>query len=238
DMWSGLVAGPLGWRHPWWTLLLVAAGLVALTARGHRQWAAMLGGVLVAATGAAALHGLPMADRGALYLVPVIVLLIVAGLAGLARAGAHVARRCRLRHAAVPAAAAVVLALAAAAGPPVGDGLAEVAHPGVRDYGREALSTVAQRRQPGDVVVAYHFSHKTIRWYAPRTGVAVAGLLRLVPGDSPDCHPERVDELLAGARRVWYVYGARWSRHPRDYQVRVAQKLMERGRVTEMYDYG
>src|SRR5690606_142929 len=95
----------------------------------------------------------------------------VAGLAGLARAGTHVARRFRLGHAAAPAAAAVVLALAVAAGPPVTDGLTEVAQPRVRDFGREALWTVAQRRQPGDVVVAYHFSHKTIRWYGPRMGV-------------------------------------------------------------------
>lgn len=238
EMWSGLVANPLGWNHPWWTLLLVAAGLVALTTGGRRRWAAILGGVLAAATGAAALHGLPMADRVALYLVPVILLLAVAGLAGLARACAHLARRCRLRHAAVPTAAAVALALTAAAGPPLGDGLAEVTHPRVRDFGREALWTVARRLQPGDVVVAYHFSHKTIRWYGPRTGVTAAGLLRLVPGESPDCRPERLEEVLAGARRVWYVYGARWSRHPGDYQVRVARAFMDRGRVAAMHDYG
>src|SRR5690606_20350434 len=142
DMWSGLVADPLGWRHPWWTLLLVAAGLVALAVRGRRQWAAVLGGVLVAATGAAALHGLPMAGRVALYLVPVTVLLAVAGLAGLGRAGTHLARRSRPRPAAAPAAAVVVLALTVAAGPPVREGIAEVTQPRVRDFGREALWNV------------------------------------------------------------------------------------------------
>jgi len=62
--------------------------------------------------------------------------------------------------------------------------------------------------------------------------------LRLVPDGSPDCHPERVDELLAGARRVWYVYGARLSSDPGDYQARVAHELGRRGQRVATHNYG
>jgi hypothetical protein len=239
QMWSALAEDPLGWRNPWWTLLLVAAGLVALAARGHWRWAAILGGVLAAATAAAAVRGLPMAGRVGLYLVPVIVLLMVAGLAGVVQAVRQLARRQRLARRVWPAAAAaVVVTLAAMAGPPLQDGLAEVQDPRVRDWGREALWTVAERRQPGDVVVVYHFSHKLVRWYGPSVGVAAAERLQLVSDDSSECHPERVDQLLAGARRVWYLYGARQSTVPGDYQARVARELGSRGRITETHDYG
>jgi hypothetical protein len=60
----------------------------------------------------------------------------------------------------------------------------------------------------------------------------------LVPADSPDCHPERVDQLLAGARRVWYLHGARLSRDRGDYPVRMARELGRRGRIVERHDYG
>ena len=44
--------------------------------------------------------------------------------------------------------------------------------------------------------------------------------------------------MLAGARRVWYLYGARLSSDPDDYQARVARELASRGRITERYAYG
>lgn len=234
QMWSGLAADPLGWRNPWWTLLLVAAGLVTLAARGSWRWAAILGGVLAAATAAAAVGGLPMAGRVSLYLVPVTVLLIVAGLAGVVQAVRQLGRRHRLARRAWPvAAAAAVVTLAMMAGPPIQDGLAEVRDPRVVDRGREALWTVAERRQPGDVVVVYYFSHKLIRWYGPAVGVEAAGWLKLVRDGSLDCRPERVDRLLAGARRVWYLYGARFSKEPDDYQARVVRELGRWGQVIE-----
>jgi hypothetical protein len=241
DMWTELTVYPLGWRSPWWTLLLVAAGLVAFAARGRWQWVAIFGGVLAAAAGAAAAGGLPLAGRVSLYLVPVFVLLIVAGLAGVVQAIRRLAQRHRLPGWVWPAAAtAVVVALAVAAGPPIRDGLAEVRDPAVRDTGRAALSTVAELRRPGDVVVVYHFSHKLIRWYGPGVGVGVAEVerFRLLPDGSPDCHPERLDEALAGARRVWYVYGTRLSSDPLDYQDRVARELARRGRIVETREYG
>lgn len=234
QMWSGLAANPLGWRNPWWTLPLVAAGLLTLAARGRRRWAAIAGGVLAAATAAAAARGLPMAGRVGLYLVPVIVLLIVAGLAGVVQTVRQLGRRHRFAGRAWPAAAAAaVVTLAVMAGPPIQDGLAEVRDPSVRDHGREALWTIAERHQPGDVVVVYYFSQKLIRWYGPAVGVEAAGKLQLVRDDSSDCHPERVDQLLAGAGRVWYLHGARYSRDPHDYQARVARELGRWGRIIE-----
>jgi hypothetical protein len=241
DMWSGLTDFPLSWRSPGWTLLLVVAGLVAFAARGRWQWVAIFGGVLVAAIGAAVAQGLPMAGRVSLYLVPVFVLLIVAALAGVVQAVRQLAGRLRLARPVWPvAAAAVVVALAVLAGPPFQAGLAEVRDPAIRDEGREALWTAVERRQPGDVLAVYHFSHKLIRWYGPRVDVdrEEVGRLRLVPEDSPDCDPERVDELLAGARRVWYLYGARRSSDPHDIQARAARELGRLGRITETHDLG
>jgi hypothetical protein len=132
----------------------------------------------------------------------------------------------------------MVVTLAVIAGPPIQDGLTEVRDPRVRDAGREVLSTFAERREPRDVVLVYYFSHKVVRWYGPDVGVPEAGLLRLVPADSPDGHPERMDQLLAGARRVWYLHGARLSRDRGDYPVRVARELGRRGRIVERHDYG
>jgi hypothetical protein len=66
-------------------LLLVAGGFAALIARGRHHWAAMFAGVSAAAVAAAAVGGLPLADRVALYLVAPMILLVVAAVDGLAR---------------------------------------------------------------------------------------------------------------------------------------------------------
>jgi hypothetical protein len=55
------------------------------------------------------------------------------------------------------------------------------------------------------------------------------GRVTLVPEDG--CEPERVDRLLAGATRIWYLYGKRLSRDPADYPDRVTRELAARGRV-------
>jgi hypothetical protein len=69
QMWVGFVTEPLRWQGAWWVLPLVTGGFAALIARGRQHWAAMFAGVLGAAVAVAAVRGLPLADRVALYLV-------------------------------------------------------------------------------------------------------------------------------------------------------------------------
>jgi hypothetical protein len=231
-MWSGFVADPLRWHGPVWTLLLVLGGLVALVVRGRARWAAMFAGVLVAAVGAAAVRGYPLAERVALYLVAPVILLAVAGGDGLIRGLTRMLRGRRLRAPAPVAVALAALALAGVAlgaGPDLRAGLHEIVYPRNSDLSREALADVARRLRPGDAVLVYNYTDRVTRWYGEWAGVTPVGRVALVPTER--CERERLDRLLAGAARIWYLHGKRLSRDPADYTERVTRELAGRGEV-------
>jgi hypothetical protein len=236
QMWVGFVTEPLRWQGAWWVLPLVTGGFVALIARGRHHWAAMFAGVLGAAVAVAAVRGLPLADRVALYLVAPVILLVVAAVDGLARGLARtqlgpLRRTPRMvRAAAGVLAAAVVLVLVAA--PAVRAGVDEVADPTNRELGREAIEDVGGRLQPGDVVLVYWYSDRVVRWYGDRAGVQPVGRVDIVP-EGEQCRPQTVDRALAGASRVWYLYGRRLSSDPADLHDRVIRELAERGHVVD-----
>ncbi|QSB13394.1 hypothetical protein JQS43_17445 [Natronosporangium hydrolyticum] len=235
--WTGFVASPLGWRSGWWTLGLVAIGLVALLRRGRGHWAAMAAGVLAMAMVAAVLRGYPLADRVALYLVTPVILLVVAGVDGVARGVRWVARQIQLVPATAAGTAAAVVAAVAVVmpGPPVGDGVQQMLAPPDRDRGREVLADLAGRVRPGDVVIANWFAEQLGRWY----GLEVAGLVRMAPAEDPQlCRPDSVDALLAGASRAWYLHGAPPGSEPADHTVRVAAQLAQRGRIVDAWTLG
>ncbi len=238
DMWQGLIVSPFDWGHPVIALILVAAGLATMVIRGRQVWAAMLAGVFVAAVGAGAVRGLPLEGRVALYMVAPVAIAVAAAADGALRAGAAAARSLPGR---IPAAArllpAALLAIAMAAGltvvvrPAAVSSYHQVIRPRYRDDGRDMLREVASRLRPGDVVVAYYFSEPLMTWYGPQYRLPTVGLAVLKA--EQDCEPATVDQRLAGARRVWYVHGAKLSRHPIAYQQWVVGHLAQRGTVVE-----
>jgi hypothetical protein len=102
-------------------------------------------------------------------------------------------------------AAAVVLVLVAA--PAIRASVEQVANPSNRELGREAIVDLGRRLRPGDVVLAYVNTDKAVRWYGDRVGVQPVALVDLA-SEGGQCRPQTLDEALAGASRVWYLYGA------------------------------
>ena len=238
DMWRGFVASPLHWAYPWLVLGLALAGVVALVWQGRRLWAAVLVGVFGAAVGAAALGGLPLQDRVALYLVAPVAMAVAAALCAAARVLVQALRNGRHPVAAVLAVGLLVAlpGMVLAVRPAAAAALAEVRQPRYRDVGRDVMRDVAAQLRPGDAVLVYGFSQPLASWYGTRYRLPVAGLASMVRTGA--CQPATVDAALAGVSRVWYVRGAKWSRHPDDYHVRVLAELARRGRVVEARVFG
>jgi hypothetical protein len=240
DMWRGFVASPLEWRYPALVLLLVVAGLVSLVVRGRPVWAAMLAGVFVAAVGAGAVRAYPVEDRVSLYLVAPAAIAVAAAVDGAARV---LANALYIRHNGDPGQlpkvarllAAALLAVATAVGlvgvvrPAAAAAYDEVTQPLYRDEGRDVLREVESRLRPGDVVVAYAASVALINWYEPRYRLPIVGLAGLTA--TRRCDPATVGQRLAGAERVWYVYGAKPSRIPSAYQGWVVGQLARHGTI-------
>ncbi|HEX6685660.1 MAG TPA: hypothetical protein VF062_22990 [Candidatus Limnocylindrales bacterium] len=232
-MWRGLVADPLHWGLPWLVLVLCLAGLAAMVTRGKAVWAAILVGVLGAAIGAAAVGGMPIEDRVALYLVGPIVIMVVAAFDG----GVRALGRIRSRLGAV----AVALALVAGLGgvlmsvrPAAVEAYDEVTEPLYRDNAREVMREVKDLVRPGDVILVYDFTQPLASWYGTEYQLPIVGLIGPVTG----CDPATVDVALGNADRVWYVRGARLSYHPANYHAHVLAELTKRGTIVESKVYG
>ena len=224
-MWSGFVEWPLGWAVPALVLLAVVGGLVALAVRGRWTWFAMLVGIWAAALAGAATRQFPLEDRLAAYLLGPTLLTLAAAIDGVVRLALR--RDIAARVVAVVAAVAVVVAFAPAAHA----SYTQATHPRYRDAGGDILTEVAARLRPGDVVLMYVFSRPLGAWYGPRYKLPIVGHADLFPDD--DCQPSSVDAALAGAKRVWYVHGAKYSGHPAGFHERVVAMLSTRGRVVD-----
>ncbi|MDI1460598.1 hypothetical protein QEZ54_06440 [Catellatospora sp. KI3] len=239
QMWAAFAAKPIGAANAWVLLALVVGGVVALVLRGRVLWALLLASPLVMALAGAAVRGMPMVDRVALYLTAPALLLVVAALDGLVRLVLAAARG--LRPGAVRAAVATVVALAVGAGGGWAVGLLpsrEAAYEAVRSpiertQVRALISDVATRVRPGDVVLAYYWLEMPVDWYGPRYGVSVDSYLKLGPsGDPQRCRPVTVDAVLAGGGRVWYLHGNQLTSDVGDYRARVVRELAEHGSIT------
>jgi hypothetical protein len=245
EMWQGFVVTPLYWRYPAIALVLVVGGLASLVIRGRPLWAAMIGGVFVTAIGAAALRGFPLEDRVALYMVAPTAIAVAAAADGAARL---LVRAFRIRRdaeartrgrmpelvrlgAALLAAGMAVGMAAVVARPAAVNAYHEVTEPRYRDAGRDVLRDVAARIRPGDVVVAYYFSEPLMTWYGRQYKLPMVGLAVLKPTNI--CAPASVGQRLAGAERVWYVHGAKLSRHPDSYNDWAVGQLARLGTVVE-----
>ncbi|MDQ7904170.1 hypothetical protein RB614_06490 [Phytohabitans sp. ZYX-F-186] len=239
-MWSGFTDDPLGWHLPLVLLVLVIAGLVALVLRGKAIWAGLLGGLGLAALGAAALRAYPWEGRIAVYLLAPVLVAAAAGVDAAVRVAIHTVRALRSGDrrwrpvAALVAAALAIVMTGVAATPAFADGVDQVRQPRYRDPGRDILNEVAAQLRPGDVIIFYRFSRPFADWYG-RGGrdLPIPGFFRLTSADT--CQPGSVDTALAGARRLWFVRSARYSGDPVDYFVRVIAALDDRGRVVDSH---
>jgi Dolichyl-phosphate-mannose-protein mannosyltransferase len=173
--------------------LCAAAAVAGLVFLGRRSpWTTAL---VLAPAAAAALAGLahllPFEGRVALYAGWPLLLAAFAGLQGFhrrSRAGAIVTAILGTLIAAVPA-----LAVLSVGRPPY---RAQEARPVLRE--------LAKRRQPGDVLVAYHGARHAVAFYGPRVG--------LVDWTIGECHREdpspyfRELDRFRGQRRVWFFF--------------------------------
>ncbi|WP_173036325.1 hypothetical protein [Phytohabitans flavus] len=239
-MWSGFATDPLGWHYPLVLLVLVIAGPVAMALRGKAIWAGLLGGLGVAALGAAALRAYPWEGRIAVYLLAPVLVAAAAGVDAAVRVAVHTVRSLRSGDrgwrpaTALVAAAVAIVMTGVAATPSFADGADQVREPRYRDQGRDILNEVAAQLRPGDVIILYRFSRPFADWYG-RGGrkLPIPGFFRLTSADT--CQPGSVDTALAGAQRLWFVRAARFSGDPIDYFDRVLAALDDRGRVVDSH---
>jgi len=239
-MWSGFADDPLGWQLSLVLLVLVVAGPVAMALRGKAIWAGLLGGLGVAALGAAALRAYPWEGRIAVYLLAPVLIAAAAGVDAAVRVAGHTARALRSgdrrwRPAATLVAASLAIVMTGvAAAPSFADGVDQVRQPRYRDPGRDILNEVAARLRPGDVIIFYRFSKPFADWYG-RSGrnLPIPGFFRLTSAGT--CQPGSVDTALAGAQRLWFVRTARYSGDPVDYFQRITAALDDRGRIVDSH---
>ena len=236
--WQAFTANPLQLRYSLVVLVLVVAGLAALAMRGERRAAMMFGLTLVVAVVAAAVRGLPMVNRVALYLVAPVLILIAAGAEGLVRLAAPRRRRPgwsgHARRAAPVVAAAAVVALVAV---PAADAAVERSvDPPSRDAIRDVFADVRPRLSPDDVIVLYWFNDKLGKWYAPRYGIDSYQRSGFRPAGGADC--AEAGAVLVGKRRVWYLRGVQLSSDPPSYSAHVAADLARYGTIVEKRSFG
>ena len=201
--WAGsalpaLFADPGGLAYPLVGAAAFAVGVGVLFRREARPALVVVSPVLVAI--AVALLGVyPAEGRLATFLVPVMLLGIGACLAAARRPGRAVA-----------ALAVGLLALA-----PLARFAGVAAHPLQIDEVRPVLEAVARRLEPGDAVYLYHGAEPAYRYYAPRLGLRAERLL-LAQGTPGSCADAPLLPLASGARRIWVVFGHRFSTAPPD----------------------
>jgi hypothetical protein len=201
-------------------LLLVIVGVVSL-ARRDRALLSVLLIPLVLTFAASAVHAYPLEQRTELFLVPMVLLLLVEG----------VAKTIQWTPPRSRTAVGVVLAVAVAAGP-VSLATKHLVHPRQREEVRPVLEFVRERWRAGDTLYLYHYAQYPFLYYErcdcsrlTRAG-RVLWPVRAVAG--PDEHSQAVLSKtpalvvghfravpqqyvadlhrLKGRGRVWFVY--------------------------------
>jgi len=211
--WLGRTADKFAWQVGHFAVsgLFVALALLGLATMFRLlPWPALLVLlVLLAAVGAAVTRHYPLAHRLALYLLPVLIILLTVPL-DLAARYHRWGPTGMWRPIAV---AGTVVALLITTGPTVSTGIAKLANPDDVTSGRQALAFVASRREPSDVVLADRWASRTFEFYGPREHVRADGLVAMdVPTNGP-CGPDPLASL-AGAARVWLVLAHHFSGDP------------------------
>lgn len=233
QLWNGFVAKPMHWQISLAVIVLIVLGLVLLARRGRLVWALILTGILGAVFAAAFMDAFPMEDRVATYLIAPVILTVVAAVDGLARLAVQAPRGLpKLGAAAIAVVAALGLAVVAA--PAAQGAVDQVREPFYRDRAREMIADVGALQKPGDVVIWYAFTSPAADWYGSRYGLKTVSYA----GIGPCSERTSFEPVLAGATRVWYLRGAKFSEEPEDVQARVLAGLVKYGTITDSRVYG
>jgi hypothetical protein len=186
--------------RPFLALGLMACGLAVVALCGRRFQGLLLALPLAAAVGMAVTVHYPLAGRLALYLYPIVVMLLAAPLALSDRHRNPTARW--WRSTAVVASAAVLIAVT---GPGVALGLDKAVHPDESASGRQAIAFVSQHKHAGDLVLAQTGATSVLamQFYGPHYHVRARGLFYLGRGRHGTCPDpfSRYDRVT----RVWLV---------------------------------
>ncbi|HST66939.1 MAG TPA: glycosyltransferase family 39 protein [Mycobacteriales bacterium] len=225
---TSVATNPVGLRYGWPLLVLLLAGLLVL---GLRRPAALpvllLPVAVVAAAGLA--RSYPIANRLALWLVPMVAVVVAATVDLPALVAGTVARPRLVRVPAVALAALLSLAalstLAVLVRPQASTTLTYLRHPRTQEDIRTVLAALAPQRRPGDLIL---IDGRSAGWgvgfYGPRFDLGPVQAIVGAPS-APACAGEPVGEQLreSGAYpRVWLVVVHTLPPDQRLYQAQLA----------------
>ena len=222
---TSLAMDPLGTGHVDLVILLAALGLFALLVNKRYFALATFSLLGIAAVAAAAAQAYPLKGRPALYLVPVVLLLLVASV----RASLPL-RRSGRRAAAALLEAAIAVTVLVVVVPTVRSAAVEARTPTTVAELRPAMVYVAQHRRPGDLVLVHFAGALAADYYAARLGVPINGALLLTPAGKK-CGDAMTLVALAGHRRVWLLFGQDYSGEPVGRTRRYLAQFSRIGRV-------
>lgn len=196
-------------RHPWPAVLVLLVGLTAVAAAVTKHY--------------------PLAHRLALYLLPLLVVLLCAGLENVSAApgSAMLPRRWRVITGGAAALALVVTTL-----PAVTTGISKLWHPDETTAGRQALQFVADHQLSSDAVLIDQWGTTISSFYGPRLGVRPTGLVAMQPSGGAPCAANPLAALAAGRARVWLVLLHHPSNEPPDRNAIYASQFA--ARATEL----
>lgn len=169
-------------------LALVVVGGVALW-RHVPRLGLLIGGTAALALLAGAARVFPVRGRLVLFVIPMLGVVMAAGLA--------------FR----PLRAMTGLGLAILLVAPAGDVVDVARHPPALVEGRQAIEFVARHRQPGDLVYVHSTAAPVFDFYAPRLNLHSDGVVTCGPGD-----------VRPTSGRAWLVYAYTLSTRPPDDQ--------------------
>lgn len=217
-----LPSNPFGFHPGWVGLGLVVVGAGVLCAR-RSLGLLVLAAPLPVALAAALAHRYPLADRIALFLVPLGLIVVAAAV--------EIPKN---RRFAVPL-VAVTAALVAVGAPQVSLAAQRLVRPIQVSETREAFEYVAQHRQPDDGMFVYYPAGTSALYYAPKVGVPWSGTLYLSGHAGQPCQMYPAASQFQKHPRVWIVFGVRLSSAPRDERQIVLAQVGRLGHLVDQH---
>ena len=211
------------------TLVLALWGTITLFST-RRLPAALLTMVALAAVAAAVTRHYPLAQRLALYLVPLLLVLLCAGLG---HAFEQPGSRALPRPWPLVTTTLVALCLVVITAPAVSAGVTKLWRPDETTAGRQAVQFVAEHQQVGDAVVTDLWGRSSLRFYGQRFGVRQTGTIAMRAAGAP-C-PTDAFSSLAGRQRVWLVLAHHPSNEPADREAVYASQFSARATLVTSF---
>lgn len=232
---GSVLADPMALRVPDLAVALGVFGAVVLLVRHRGAAVGLLTAPLALAVLLAADHLYPLQQRLALYLLPLVVLLLAAALAFCPPVAARGRRARRARLAALLGAVAVVAGLLVVTGSGVARGVSVLGRPIDITAGRQAVAFVAAHQRPGDVVLGERlWSTGTLAYYGHRYGVHATGSVGFSPIRGR-CDPAAQLGIPAGASRVWLVLDRNPAGEPADRNAVLVSDFEQVGTLVSSY---